>query len=124
MNRYFTNPIFTIHNFPLRFLRPLNYANEHFLRKKLTDYYYSRIIPDFYYESKLNWKNSPYIQSSRYLISLLATFFFYYFFFKRGLRQNLEKTKKYKFDFYSKSFVEYERQMILSNKNSHKKMFF
>lgn len=124
MNRYFTNPIFNLHNFPLRFLRPMNYVNEPFLRKKLSDYYYSRLLPDFFYESRLNWKNSPYIQSSRYMITFLAAFFFYCYFVKRGLRNNLETTKKYRFDFYSKSFIEYEKQLILSEKNNHKKLVF
>lgn len=124
MNRYFTNPIFSVHNYVLPVFRPLNFANEPYLRKKLSDYYFSRLIPDFYYESKLNWKYSPYVLSSRILVTIASFMTFYYLIYYRSVKNDKTKVKKYKWALYAQPFIKYEKAILENEKKNSVKLFF
>ena len=123
MNRYFTNPIYNLHNYVLPYFRPYNYVNDPFLRKKLSDFYFSKLIPDFYGETSLKWNYSPYVISSRVTFSVFLTLVYYFCFFKCRNKGELEKNKKYRFDFYIKPFLEYEKAHLIKEKKNGIKLF-
>ena len=122
MNKIFTNPLFTFHNCILMKARPSGFAKDAFLRKKISDYYFSRLLPDFYYESKLGWNYSPYVVSSRILYTTLGFMTIYYFVFYRNIKSEVNNSKKYNFNVFTGPYLRYERALLESEKNNSKKM--
>lgn len=122
MNRLFTNPLFTAQNCLISTRVPKGYAQNAYLKKKLSDYYFSRLIPDFYYESKFAWKYSPYVITSRLLYSTVGFFIMYKLCFSRKMSKEIKETKKYKFNIFTKPYLSYEEKVILKEKSNKKKI--
>lgn len=116
MNKYFTNPIFNMHNCLLTGKVPEGYAQNAYLRKKISDYYFSRLIPDFFYESKLPWKYSPYVVTSRLMFTFIGGYLLYRFYFIRPLKKETHFEKKYNFNIFTKGYLRYEEALIKSEK--------
>lgn len=102
-------------------VKPANFANEPYLRKKLFDYYLSKLIPDFYFESRLSFKYAPINVTNRYSITTLLVFALYGFNYACFKNQS-QDVKKYNFNSYSKSFLAYERELIKAEKKNPNKI--
>ena len=116
MNKYFTNPIFNMHNCLLSGKVPEGYAQNAYLRKKISDYYFSKLIPDFFYESKFTWKYSSYVISSRLMFTFIGGYLLYKLCFMRTLKKETDIEKKYNFNMFTKGYLRYEEALIKSEK--------
>ncbi len=116
MNKYFTNPIFNVHNCLLSGKVPEGYAQNAFLKKKISDYYFSKLIPDFFYESKASWKYSPYVVTSRLMFTFLGGYILYKLYFVRALNKETHCEKKYNYNMFTKGYLRYEEALIKNEK--------
>jgi hypothetical protein len=94
-----------------------------FLKKKLSDYYMSRImIPDFFYHTPLSNNYYPTIVATRVTLSLTFLFLFSYLIYRSKLSNHREKSKKYSFGLFSKRFVNLEKNLLLEEKSNGRKI--
>ena len=125
MNSFFNNFIFNLHEKFAPLITTKNYTQDPFLLKKLSDYYVTRLIPNFFIESKFKWQYSPHILSSRVLFSGFVLTVLYDVYFKMGIKEVSNKESlKYNFNLYDKNFIKYERQLLRKLKQSEEKIFY
>jgi hypothetical protein len=125
MNNYYKG---LIDNFPGLLLRGLRLTNKKdpFIMKKLTDYYFSNLLPNFFYHTPLPNNYYPTIVAARITISLGFLFLFGRYIYKRRFVKTGEngKAHKYGLDIYSKKFINYEKELILFEKTIKEKIIF
>jgi hypothetical protein len=100
---------------------PNGYAENNYIKKKLSDFYLSKILPDFYYESKYTWKYSPYVITSRYIYTSIG-FFVLYKVYKNHFKKEIKKEKTFNFGIYTKDYLNYEKSEIIKEKEENKKL--
>lgn len=112
-------------HFPLlsRFYSP-RIVSDPFLKKKISDYYMSRLIPDFFYHTPLSNNYYPTIVATRVTLSLTFFFLFSYVVYRRRLADKSEKPKKYSFGLFTNKFIQNEKDLILNEKLSKRKIIF
>jgi hypothetical protein len=101
---------------------PQRKIKDAFIFKKLSDYYFSKLLPDFFYHTPLPSNYYPTIVATRVTLSLIFLFGFSYMIYRNKLSDNKEKTKKYSFNYFDKQFLNYEKELLLHEKNSRKKI--
>ena len=101
---------------------PQNKVKDAFILKKLSDYYFSKLIPDFFYHTPLTSNYYPTIIATRVTLSLLFLTGCSYLVYKKSLSSHKDKSKKYSFNLYSTKYLAYERELLLSEKNSGRKI--
>lgn len=95
---------------------------DYFIKKKVSDYHLSKLIPNFFYHTPLNNNYYPTIVAARVTLSLTFLFAFAYYRYKRSLAKDRDLSKKYPFTLVSRQFIEYEKETILNEKLSNKKI--
>ena len=93
------------------------------LAKKLSDYHFSRIIPNFYLDIPYKWKYSPYIYSSRLMFTFIGGYILYRLYYLGSVKKDTNTVKKYHFNIYTKPYIKYENALIKSEKNQSKIIF-
>jgi hypothetical protein len=101
---------------------PTNKVRDAFVLKKLSDYYFSKLIPDFFYHTPLSSNYYPTIVATRVTLSLAFLLGFSYFAYQRSLSSKKDKSKKYSFNVFTHKYLTFEKEMILNEKNSKKKI--
>ncbi len=101
---------------------PKQRVRDAFILKKLSDYYFSKLIPDFFYHTPLSSNYYPTIVATRVTLSLTFLFSFSYFMYKTSLAKHKEDSKKYSFSLMSRKYLDFERETILHEKNTKKKI--
>lgn len=117
------------HNFFSKLHLPLlktlynpNKVQDPFIVKKLSDYYMSRLIPDFFYHTPLANNYYPTIFATRVTLSLAFFLVFSYITYRRKLSHYRDDSKKYSFGLYTKKYLDIEKEMILNEKNGKRKI--
>jgi len=93
-----------------------------FITKKVSDYYFSRLIPDFFYHTPLANNYYPTIVAARVTISSTFLVLFSWYVYRKNLSQDEENPKKYNFNFFTKRYIEYERELLLFEKSRKNKI--
>jgi len=93
-----------------------------FITKKVSDYYFSRLIPDFFYHTPLANNYYPTIVAARVTISATFLVLFSWYVYRKNLSQDEENPKKYNFNFFTKRYIEYERELLLFEKSRKNKI--
>jgi hypothetical protein len=93
-----------------------------FIKKKLSDYYFSKLIPDFFYHAPLANNYYPTIIATRVTIPAVFFILFSFYIYRRNLHSKRDAPKKYKFNYYSKDYLEYEKELLLFEKSRKNKI--
>ncbi len=99
-----------------------NRVQDAFLRKKLSDYYATKLIPDFFYHAPLKSNYYPTMVAARVTITLGFFAVFSCFMYRRNLSKNSENTKKYSFRLFAKRDLELEKDLLMNEKLSKRKI--
>jgi hypothetical protein len=101
---------------------PRHRVRDDFLKKKLSDFYFSKLIPDFFYHTPLSNNYYPTIFATRVTLSFSFFLIFSWIVYRKCLSQKKEHSKKYQFNFFSKKYLNYEKELILFEKSRKNKI--
>ena len=124
MNKYFGNTIFNLQNCLTCYVRPKGFAKDHYLKKKLSDYYFSRLLPNFYYDTGIRYSYAPHVIKSRILYTTVGFILMSWIMYCKYLKSQRNHTKKYNFNLVTKPYIEYERNALRAEKKNLEKIFF
>ena len=100
----------------------LKHVPDAFINKKLSDYYLSKLIPNFFYHTPLNGNYYPTVIAARVTLSLTFLFTYAFYRYRKSLARDQQISKKYPFTLVSSQFIEYEKETILTEKATNKKI--
>jgi hypothetical protein len=105
------------------FMFPRQKIKDAFIRKKLSDYYFSKLIPDFFYHTPLSNNYYPTVVATRVTLSLSLLLAFSYYMYRKRVSEHKDYTKKYPFTMMTKKYILLEKETIISEKDSKRKIF-
>jgi hypothetical protein len=122
MNESYFNGKFD--NFHATAIKKLFHPNlkDAYITKKVSDYYFSKLIPDFFYHTPLSNNYYPTIVATRVTISFSFLILFSYYIYTRDLSNDKENPKKYSFNYFSRRYLEYEKELLLFEKSRKNKI--
>ena len=81
-----------------------------------SDYYVSRMLPDFFYVAPHRSSYYSTMVAARVTISTLFLMAGLALLYSRNIKPNQDNQKKYKFNFFSQRYLNYEKELILFEK--------
>ena len=99
------------------------YAQNFFLKKKLSDFYFSRLIPDFFYVIPFSNNYLPTMMAAKTTISTICFLAFAFFSYQRNFKHLRDKTYKYQFNLYTSRFcTNVEKELLKADKLAKRKI--
>ena len=122
MNESYFNGKFD--NLHATFIKRIFHRNlkDSFITKKVTDFYMSKLIPDFFYHTPLSTNYYPSIVAIRVTFSFTFLVVFSCYIYRRYLSNERENPKKYGFNYFSRRYLEFEKELLLFEKSRKNKI--
>jgi hypothetical protein len=83
---------------------------------KFSDYYISRMLPDFFYVAPHRSSYNSTMIAARVSISTLFFMVGLAHLYLRNIKPNVDHQKKYKFNLFSQRYLNYEKELIIFEK--------